>query len=302
MNMIDEHELISVLQILKDGTISQAAKNLFVSQPSLSQCIKKIENELGMQIFDRRQTPLRLTEAGQIYVQAAKRMREIHKNLLRQIDDLSELKLGQLRIGSSRTRSVCLLADVIVAFHQRYPNVHISIVEGSTERLKEHVLQGNVDFALLYEPLDKNNFKTIPLMDEKVLIAVPQQHQFARKFKNIQPIPYPKISFAVFDNEEFIVLKQGRRMCQIYNKLCSETNITPRMVFEADSIMSAAELCAKGMGSTLVTDMVINRELWKEPPFFFELEETVEKRQLVAAYSRQQLLPRAAQVFLQFIR
>ena len=62
--MIDEHELISVLQILKDGTISQAAKNLFVSQPSLSQCIKKIENELGMQIFDRRQTPLQLTAFG----------------------------------------------------------------------------------------------------------------------------------------------------------------------------------------------------------------------------------------------
>lgn len=165
--MIDEHELISVLQILKDGTISQAAKNLFLSQPSLSQCIKKIENELGMQIFDRRQTPLQLT---------------------------------------------------------------------------------------------------------------------------------------AFDDEEFIVLKQGRRMCQIYNKLCDGTKVTPHVVFEADSIMSAAELCAKGMGATLVTDMVIDRSLWKEPPFFFELEETVEKRHLVAAYSRQQILPRAAQVFLQFIK
>lgn len=300
--MIDEHELLSVLQILKDGTISQAAKNLFVSQPSLSQCIKKIENELGMQIFDRRQTPLQLTEAGKIYVQSAKKMQEIHKNLLRQIDDLSELNSGQLRIGSSRTRSVCFLADRIVAFHQRYPKVHLSIVEGSTERLKEHVIQGNVDFALLYEPLDKNNFKTVSLIDENVIMAVPQQHPLAREFKNIQPIPYPKISFTAFDNEEFIVLKQGRRMCQIYNKLCNETKVTPHVVFEADSIMSAAELCAKGMGSTLVTDMVIDRGLWKEPPFFFDLEETLEKRQLVAAYSRQQILPRAAQVFLQFIR
>ena len=78
--MIDEHEWKSVLQIFQDGTISQASKHLFVSQPSLSQCIKKIESELGVQIFDRSTTPLQLTEAGRIYVDAAKKS-EKYKNL-----------------------------------------------------------------------------------------------------------------------------------------------------------------------------------------------------------------------------
>ena len=299
--MIDEHEWRSVLQVAKDGTFSRAARNLFVSQPSLSQCIKKIESELGMQIFDRSQTPLQLTEAGKIYVQAAIKMQELHKNLLRQVDDLSELKSGKIRIGSSRTRSVCLLVDAMVAFNQRYPNIQLSVVEGSTVRLKEHILQGHVDFALLYEPLDKNVFQCIPLMEERVILAVPQQHPLVRKFKGEQPVPYPSISFSDFRGEEFIILKPQRRMSKIYSDLCEQTGIVPHVVFEADSILSAAELCAKGMGATLITDMVIERGLWKEPPFFFELKESVEKRQLVAAYGRHQILSKAAQVFLQFI-
>ena len=101
--MIDEHEWKSVLQIFQDGTISQASKHLFVSQPSLSQCIKKIESELGVQIFDRSKTPLQLTEAGLIYVDAAKKIREIQKSIRRQINDLSELRMGsRIQIYSSQ--------------------------------------------------------------------------------------------------------------------------------------------------------------------------------------------------------
>jgi len=171
--MIDEHEWRSVLQVAKDRTFSLAAKHLFISQPSLSQCIKKIEGELGMQIFDRSKSPLQLTEAGRIYIEAAHKMKDLHQDLLRQVDDLSELRSGQVKIGSSRTRSVCILADAIASFHQRYPNIRITLVEGSTARLREHVQQGHVDFALLYEPLPASAFNTVPLMEERVFMAVP---------------------------------------------------------------------------------------------------------------------------------
>lgn len=300
--MIDEHEWRSVLQVAKDGTFSQAAKHLYISQPSLSQCIKKIESELGMQIFERGQSPLQLTEAGRIYIEAARKMQALRQNLLKQVDDLSELRSGQVRIGSSRTRSVCLLADAMVAFNQRYPNIQLAVVEGSTSRLREHVLQGHVDFALLYAPQEEKLFHTIPLMEEKVLAAVPPQHPLSQSFHNVQTLPYPKISFKAFDGEPFIALKPHRRMTGIYDQLCRATGSTPKVIFEADSILGAAELCAKGMGATLVTDMVIERGLWQNPPFFFQLEEPTESRQLVAAYGQNQHLSKAAQVFLQFIR
>ncbi|MBQ7515850.1 MAG: LysR family transcriptional regulator [Schwartzia sp.] len=300
--MIDEHEWRSVLQTAQDGTISKAAKNLYVSQPSLSQCIKKIENELGMNIFERGQTPLRLTEAGRAYVEAAQRIRDIRQSLLRQVDDLSELRNGQLRIGSSRTRTACLLSEAMVAFHQRYPNIRLSIVETSTARLQEHVLQGNVDFALLYEPLDQSAFSVVPIRDEQVFLAVPAGPPLTQPYGGMQPEPYPQVSFARFADEPFIALKQGRCMASIFGRLCQQTGITPPVVFEADSILSAAELCAQGLGATLVTDMIIDHGLWHRRPFFFALEEPVEPRRLAAAYGKRQAsLPRAARIFLEFL-
>ena len=299
--MIDEHEWRSVLQVAKDGTFSLAAKHLFISQPSLSQCIKKIEGELGMQIFDRSKSPLQLTEAGRIYIEAAHQMKDLRKNLLSRVDDLSELRSGQVRIGSSRTRSVCVLADAMVAFHQRYPNIQLSVVEGSTSRLQEHILQGHVDFSLLYTPLP-DTFRTIPLMEERVFVAVPRHHPMVSQYNGVQPLPYPVISFKAFQDEPFIILKPSRCMRTIYDHLCKTTGVKPREVFEGDSVLSAAELCSRGMGATLITDMLIRLGARKETPFFFALKENIEARQLVAAYGANQQLSKAAQVFLQFIR
>ena len=88
--MIDEHEWRSVLQVAKDGTFSAAAKHLYISQPSLSQCIKKVETELGVRLFDRSQTPLALTTAGEIYVRQAKEILRIRQALVQEVADLSE--------------------------------------------------------------------------------------------------------------------------------------------------------------------------------------------------------------------
>ena len=298
--MIDEHEWKSVLQIFQDGTISQASKHLFISQPSLSQCIKKIETELGMQIFDRSTTPLQLTESGRIYVNAAKKISEIHKSIIRQVNDLSELRMGQIRIGSSRTRSVCLLSDAIVAFHKRYPNIRLSVVEGSTERLYEHVLKGNVDFALLYEPLPENLFQRVPIMNENILFAVPPGHHLTQNWTS-QPVPYLQISFAKFHCEPFVALKPNRRMSKVYEELCSQTQAEPQIVFEANSILSAAELCAKGMGATIITEMVVKNGFKNNKPFLFAPKEIIKPRHLVAAYGKQSVLSRAAEVFLEFL-
>ena len=300
--MIDENEWRSVLQVAKDGTFSQAAKHLFVSQPSLSQCIKKIERELGMQIFDRSHVPLELTEAGKVYVEAAREMQRLHQSILRRVDDLTALRTGQVRVGSSRTRSVCLLTKAIVAFHQRYPGIQISVVEGSTARLQEHVLDGTVDFSLLYEPLDTGLFQWMPLMEESVLLAVPAEHPLAREYEGVQPEPYPKISFGRLRDEPYIALKPARRMSKIFSELCEKTGISPTVVFEANSILSAAELCSYGMGVTLVTDMVAKYDHGRPRPIIFEIAEAVGPRRLVAAYGKQHALSCAARVFLEFIR
>ncbi|MDD7746188.1 MAG: LysR substrate-binding domain-containing protein, partial [Mitsuokella jalaludinii] len=90
--------------------------------------------------------------------------------------------------------------------------------------------------------------------------------------------------------EPFIRLQPTRQMAEVYEKLCESSGAKPQVIFEANSIIEASELCAAGLGATLVTDMLVQSWRWKEQAFFFELEEEVEDRQLLAVCSKQRFI------------
>lgn len=299
--MIDEHEWRSVLQVAKDGTFSAAAKHLYISQPSLSQCIKKVETELGVRLFDRSQTPLALTTAGEIYVRQAKEILRIRQALVQEVADLSELRTGSLTIGSSRTRSACFLIDPLVAFHRQYPGIQLAIKEAPVRTLEEYAAAGTVDFALLYDSSLRADFDSVELCRERTMLALPKSHPLARAYAEDDVRGFPRISFAAMGGEPFIRLQPRRQMAEVYDKLCKISGAEPHVIFEANSIIEASELCAAGLGATLVTDMLVQSWRWKEQAFFFELEEEVEERHLMAVYSRQRQLSLAAQRFIDFL-
>ena len=299
--MIDEHEWRSVLQVAKDGTFSAAAKHLYISQPSLSQCIKKVETELGVRLFDRSQTPLALTTAGEIYVRQAKEILRIRQALVQEVADLSELRTGSLTIGSSRTRSACFLIAPLVAFHRQYPGIQLAIKEAPVRTLEEYAAAGTVDFALLYDSSLRADFDSVELCRERTMLALPKSHPLARAYSEDDVRGFPRISFAAMDGEPFIRLQPRRQMAEVYDKLCKDSGAEPHVIFEANSIIEASELCAAGLGATLVTDMLVQSWRWKEQAFFFELEEEVEERHLMAVYSRQRQLSLAAQRFIDFL-
>ena len=284
--MIDEHEWRSVLQVAKDGTFSAAAKHLYISQPSLSQCIKKVETELGVRLFDRSQTPLALTPAGTIYVRQAKEILRIQQSLVQEVADLSELRTGSLTIGSSRTRTACFLIDPLVAFHRQYPGIQLAIKEAPVRTLEDYVASGTVDFALLYGSSLRPDFTSVALCREHTMLAVPKAHPLARAHAEDKAPGFPRISFAAMSGEPFIRLQPTRQMAEVYEKLCESSGAKPQVIFEANSIIEASELCAAGLGATLVTDMLVQSWRWKEQAFFFELEEEVEDRQLLPAERR----------------
>lgn len=296
--MIDEHEWRSVLQVVEDGTFSAAARHLFISQPSLSQCIKKIEGELGQPIFDRSQTPLALTEAGRIYVREARRLAAVARDMKKAVEDLSALQTGRLVIGSSHTRSFCYLAPHLVAFHRMFPGIDLEVLEGSVVQLKEYVRQGKVDFALLYAPLPEREFSFLPLLDEHVCLAIPQNYPLAAPYHGKQPLTRPVISFSALQGLPFIPLKPHRQMASVYEQLCRQTGTQPQEVFVADTIIGAMRLASLGMGATLVTDMMMERQEDHEHLLYVSLAEYVEPRHLLAGYGSRQPLSQAAREFI----
>ena len=109
-----------MLVLAQERSFSKAAKLLCVTQPSLSQLILNLEGQLDVQLFDRSTSPIRLTQAGEIFVDAALKMKLEENNMLKRLSDLQELKTGTLKIGTSPFRASCLLSKSIAEFQKQF--------------------------------------------------------------------------------------------------------------------------------------------------------------------------------------
>ena len=124
---MNEKHMQYVLTVLKEGSFTNAAKKLYVSQPSLSQIIKTAESNLGAPIFDRSTDPITLTPAGQLYVEAARQVTTISTNLVKQVEELSNEEFGKIRLGISVQRGMELLPELYPRFKKRFPHVEIEL-------------------------------------------------------------------------------------------------------------------------------------------------------------------------------
>lgn len=161
-----------VLTILEEGSITAAAKALGLTQPTLSQTLKQIERHFGDSIFDRSSTPIALTMAGELYVQAARRILKIESQLAESLETLHGQVSGTLRVGMTVKRSSELLPQILPDFFSAYPQVRIEIIEGRPADLENMLIEDKLDVAL-FEGNPANPQLTYRLIttQEMVLIA-----------------------------------------------------------------------------------------------------------------------------------
>lgn len=301
--MLDERDINYILKVAEERSFSTAAKRLYVTQPSLSQCVKKVEIELGIELFDRHTNPLTLTYAGELYIKEAKRIQDIKKELIQKIEDISEMKRGHLTIGSSHSRTCYLLSRVLPVFRERFPGIDISLVEGNTFELQEYAISGATDFSLLYLPLIVDELDYEKIVDEEILVALPTKHPFSHAVRELpQELPFPQIDFSKLSNESFIVMKNHRKMREIFFELCKHAKFEPKIILQSTSLISAQALVAGGFGATLVTDTLALYNKLEHNPVYFSLSEPIPPRGLVAAYKRGLHLSKAAAAFIELTK
>lgn len=138
-----------VYEVYKERSFTKAAQNLYISQPSLSARIKKIEEIIGEPLFDRSTTPLQLTEVGKVYIEAAEEITQIEQRVENYINDLAGLKTGNLAVGASTLFAAYVVPSLITQFNQKFPDVHIQLIEGNTAELEEMLGSNALDFSLI---------------------------------------------------------------------------------------------------------------------------------------------------------
>ncbi|MGE9267933.1 MAG: LysR family transcriptional regulator, partial [Verrucomicrobiales bacterium] len=194
------HQLRYFLAVARTGNFSRAAEQCHVSQPSLSQQIAKLEDELGVRLFDRNKRHSSLTPHGEALLPRATRILDEVDTASREARDATELLRGKIRLGVLPTIAPYLLPDVIKNFARNYPGLEIVLDEDTTGQLLEKLLACDIDFALTSLPLGDPRFQTHHLFDEDLLLALPADHPLSRK---------KAIHTRDLRNERLIVMKDG---------------------------------------------------------------------------------------------
>ena len=288
-------QLKYVLTVAEERSFSNAAKKLYIAQPSLSQFIAKLEHQLGVQLFDRTISPLRLTYAGELYIEMSKKILDLKSQLSNQMDDIAELKKGRITIGISPFRSTYTLPHILPLFHERFPGIEVILAEGTMDELEKFALRGTTDFSIMNLPIKENLFDYEPITTEEILIALPPRHplsQSLRKKKDLQP----QIALANLREDPFILLKPGQRLRQSAMDLCWQAGFKPHIALESKSIEAAYALVATGMGVTFVVDTLANQR--PNGSLCCSIAGLKPTRSIVIAYRQGRYLSKASKEFI----
>ncbi len=296
---MDLKEFEYVLAINEEKSFSKAAKKLFISQPSLSQYINRLESQMGITIFDRNTIPLSLTYEGEMYIKSVKRIINIVEDLHKEFDDMSELKKGRVNIGLTPSKANNPLPAILPVFKKEYPGIELKITEGNSSVLEDMLLRGQVDLCLMNLPIKSKGIEYEEIVKENLYLAAPPDYTPINTVKN--DTPYPQIDIRDLADEQFILLHHSQRLRQIADNIFAQANMKPKVLLETTGIETALRLSAAGMGFCLVPEFSAKYSGLTNQPKYYSLSNNMNWT-LVLAYRENTYRTKAVNAFAQTVK
>lgn len=229
-----------VLAIVRFGSITAAAKALYITQPTLSQTLKQIEMQLGEPIFVRGRTPMELTHAGELYVQAARRIVQIETQLDEAIASLHGRQEGTFHLGMLAGRSGELLPQILPDYLSAYPDIRIEVTEGSPAELEQKLINREIDMALLTGDARRQDLTYRLIASEEIVLLAGKRTSLAQRIPSGSTI-----NLAEASGERFILPAAHSPARQVFDELLERHGISPlRAPVILDSIDASKRTCA----------------------------------------------------------
>lgn len=298
-----------VLTIYREGSFTAAAEKLFVSQPSLSASVKRIEDKVGAPIFDRSTTPITLTEIGEEYVRHAVEIEEREGDFTRFLEDHTQLVSGRIKIGGSSFFSSFILSKMISDFKSRYPSISFDIVEDSTKNLMTKLHLSELDLVIDNSIVTDESIISEKYTTERLLLAVPKslaindrltKYQItAEDVKTDAYLDTPGIELAEFKDEQFILLHQENDTGRRAEKLFKKHGIVPKVIFRLDQQITAYNVSCSGLGISFVSDSLVRYTGNTQDVVYYNIDDESAKRSIYLYRKRTRYISRACERFIE---
>lgn len=274
-----------VLTLADEGSFSRAAETLNIKQPSLSQYIKKIEKEVGMELFDRSGGDVRLTDAGIAYIDVGRKMLDLEHQLEGRFSDLAAYKSGTISIGISAHRSVALMPPIVASFKSLYPGITLRIVEKRRGELLDSAEHGEFDLVITTLPINTDLFNYEIIFVEENVVATKEELKAAddgnRKF--------PVITASTLNHMSFAMLNEDHLMQRELEELIKTQELKLKKEVECTSLEALVEMVKIGIGAAFIPAC-----LAKAPSLhYYSIKEAMPRRAIALMYRKEQYLSKA---------
>lgn len=247
---------------------STAAEKLNISQPALSKQIIALENELDIRLFDRSTNPLTLTPAGEFFMQRAQKLLFEEDVLLKTMEKYKSGERGKLVVGAVPFRSSYMMPALIKKIKDKFPHLQIELREYGLSILKEELLGGDYDFAIMNLPINEPEFETIPLEKDILVLAVPEKYESLVKTNKRGSIK----DLSTVENIPFVTVGKEQEMRKLFDALCIEGNIEPNIYATVTGVATAWEVVKNGEAATIIPKQFAEARGDYSGVKFFEIE------------------------------
>ncbi len=240
MNLRD---LKYIVEVDAEKHFAKAAQKCFVSQPALSMQIKKLEDEIGVQIFERGNNDILTTEVGKKIIQKAQKILFEASEMKKIAENFKDPFAGEFRIGAFPTLSPYLFPKITQKISKKFLKLKLLLIEEKTDELIKKLQNGELDASFIAMPILGNDFESEKIFEEPFLLAVPKNHELSKK---------KKITKADLHGKSLMLLEEGHCLRNQALEACSTLEAFEKEDFRATSLETLRQMVIAGVGITLM--------------------------------------------------
>ncbi|MBS6646209.1 MAG: LysR family transcriptional regulator [Clostridiaceae bacterium] len=295
------NEIRYMLAIQECKTISGAAKELFISQPSLSQMLLQTEQDFGRQIFHRKNDGLEETEFGSRFLGILSEIDHIYKRLLTDLEEFQQMRRGKITFGIPLNLGTYLLPRILPAFSEEYPDIQVSFKENNSTELDRLLLSGKTDFGIMHFQEANEALRYEDFFEDPFYLVIPEGMKDKLGFKEQKPLTIRDLQ--QLKEVPFIMVASRQKLRQVADRILLKAQITPKIRYTTKSMETAKRLAAAGMGVTFLPGSYLDLFSGMEGIACYCLEESLEASwKLVVAYPKKDKLSKSVREFLRILK
>lgn len=284
-------------------SFSRAAEKCFISQPALTKSINKLEESLGVRLFDRSKNPITLTFAGERYLEGVRNIMAMKQQLDYEMAEIAGNRRKHLSLGIPESRGQKWLRQILPLYTAAYPDVEIRILESTSRELEAALLDGKIDLIIITTlPILSPGIDYEPLGSESLFFVLPPVREI---FGDHIPPAIPRTVYRVTPEQmryiPFISPLKTQGLFQASRQIFQKHSMNPRTLLETVNPDTAASLASEGLGFSL-TSLTDNFDQFLTPPLLGTLDDPPFQRTLIAAWKCDQELSFQARQMVELIK